>query len=234
MMAASAGGAEKSVHEYRFAHKDGHYLWIRDERRRIGETAGQPAEIVGVGRTLLLLGRQRWRCRRAKGATAMFSANPQPMWVCDRDTLAFLDVNEAAIHRYGYRHEEFLGMTIKDIRPPEEIPRLLRHLAQVGGNVDQAEVWRHRRRDGSEMLVEITSHALDFGGRRAAVVLAHEVTERERNKARLLAQLAELRRWHAVTQHREGRVLELKREVNALLAEAGRPLRYGVGKMDSQ
>jgi len=60
----------------------------------------------------------------------MFEANPHPMWVYDQETLDFLAVNEAATAHYGYSREEFLRMTIKDIRPPEEIPALMDNLVQ--------------------------------------------------------------------------------------------------------
>lgn len=233
--AAFAGllpGETATVHEYRFAHKDGHYLWIRDEQRLIRDASGQAAEIVGAWTdittarlaTLALQDSER-RYRE------MFAENPLPMWVFDHATLAFIEVNDAAIRHYGYTREEFLTMTIKDIRPAEEIPRLLAQLAETGAN-GEAGVWRHRGKDGREILVDIIAHALDFGTGTAHVVLANDITEREQDKARLLAQLEELRRWHAVTRNREGRVLQLKREVNALLAEAGRRPRYGAVKRD--
>ncbi len=181
----SAPCSDITVHEYRFAHKAGHYLWVRDELRLIRDATGQAAEIVGAWTDIssarqatLALQESERRYRE------MFVANPQPMWVYDPETLAFLDVNAAAIRRYGYRREEFLAMTIKDIRPPEEIPRLLTRVAQVEVNGD-AGVWRHRRRDGSELLVEITSHPLDFGGRRARVILAHDITQRVQAEAEL-------------------------------------------------
>ncbi len=115
----------------------------------------------------------------------LFMANPHPMWVYDLDSLAFLAVNDAAIVRYGYSHEEFLAMTIKDIRPAEDVPRLLENLAQVGSGVDEAGVWRHVKKDGSVIEVEITSHTLRYGGRSAEMVLAHDVTERRRAEAAL-------------------------------------------------
>jgi PAS domain S-box-containing protein len=223
-----------TVHEYRFAHHDGHYLWIRDEQRLIPDATGQAAEIVGAWTDItparlatLALQDSEKRYRE------MFSANPLPMWIFDHATLAFLEVNDAAIRHYGYSREEFLAMTIKDICPTEEIPRLLARLAETGAN-DDAGAWRHRCKDGREILVDIVSHALDFGVSHAHVVLANDITEREQDKARLLAQLEELRRWHAVTRNREGRVLQLKCEVNALLAEAGRRPRYGAGRRDAE
>ena len=108
----------------------------------------------------------------------LFDNNPQPMWVYDRDTLAFLAVNDAAIHHYGYTRAEFLGMTLKDIRPPEDVAALLDNVAHTTADLDHADTWRHRKRDGTIIEVDITSHSLTFAGRRARLVLAHDVTER--------------------------------------------------------
>lgn len=109
---------------------------------------------------------------------AMFEANPHPMWVYDRATLALLAVNDAAVRRYGFTREEFLRMSIADIRPPEDVPRLLDNVAAVRNGIDQAGSWRHRTRDGRLIEVEITSHTLRFAGRDAELVLAHDVTWR--------------------------------------------------------
>jgi PAS domain S-box-containing protein len=190
------------VHEYRFAHRDGHYLWIRDEYRPSFDSAGEPVELVGAW-TDISASRQAAQALQdsERRYRRMFDANPQPMWVFDCDTLAFLDVNDAAIRRYGYCREEFLAMTIKDIRPPEELPLLLDTLARIGdgqglAGIDLPGIWRHRRRDGSELLVEISSHGLDFDGRRARVVLAHDVTavvQAERQLREALAEAQHLR-----------------------------------------
>src|SRR5512133_2538327 len=53
----------------------------------------------------------------------LFASNPQPMWIYDLETLAFIEVNDAAIHQYNYTRDEFLSMTLKDIRPNEDIDR---------------------------------------------------------------------------------------------------------------
>ncbi|MEY2433223.1 MAG: two-component system, cell cycle sensor histidine kinase and response regulator CckA, partial [Acidimicrobiaceae bacterium] len=118
----------------------------------------------------------------------LFESNPNPMWVFDVETLRFLTVNEAAIRQYGYSRAEFLTMTIEDIRPPEDVPLL--H-ASVG--VDSAAdargftpgaIWRHRRKDGSVIHVEVTSHAHEFEGVAARVVLALDVTQLRESEAR--------------------------------------------------
>lgn len=115
----------------------------------------------------------------------LFMANPHPMWVYDLESLAFLAVNDTAVEHYGYSRDEFLAMTIKDIRPPEDVDRLLNNIAKVTEGLDRAGVWRHLKKDGSLCYVEITSHTLRFDGRRAELVLAHDVTERLQAEARL-------------------------------------------------
>jgi PAS domain S-box-containing protein len=109
----------------------------------------------------------------------LFESNPHPMWVYDRDTLSFLAVNDAAICNYGYSREEFLATTIKDIRPPEDIPALLEKVAQVTTGLNTTSS-RHRKKDGTLIDVEIVSHTLTFLGRRAELVLSMDVTERKR------------------------------------------------------
>lgn len=110
----------------------------------------------------------------------LFESNPHPMWVYDLDSLAFLAVNDAAVVHYGYSRAEFLGMTIKDIRPAEEITALLSNVLQVQGGLDLAGVWTHRKKDGQLIAVDIRSHAMRFNGHRAELVLAHDVTEQRR------------------------------------------------------
>jgi PAS domain S-box-containing protein len=110
----------------------------------------------------------------------LFQSNPHPMWIFDLETRAFLDVNDAAIEGYGYSREEFLAMTLADIRPPEDLSRLLDNLSRVTEGLDRAGIWRHCRKDGTQIYVEITSHTIIFDGRRAEMVLAYDMTERLR------------------------------------------------------
>lgn len=110
----------------------------------------------------------------------LFESNPHPMWVYDLESLQFLTVNEAAISHYGYTREEFLCLTLADIRPGEDVPGLMNNISRVDGALDRAGVWRHRKKDGSLIDVEIVSHGLIFDGRRAELVLVNDVTERKR------------------------------------------------------
>src|SRR6266567_4235804 len=111
---------------------------------------------------------------------AFFEGNPQPMWVYDVETLSFLAVNDAAIRLYGYSREEFLTMNIKELRPPEDVPLPLDFVSRKPPDQGAAAVWRHRKKDGTTIDAEITMHPVAFGGRRAELVSATDVTERKR------------------------------------------------------
>jgi PAS domain S-box-containing protein len=109
----------------------------------------------------------------------LFENNPYPMWTYDRKTLAFLDVNEAAIAKYGYSRQEFLNMTIVDIRPPEDVERLMNNIAQPRQSLEHSDGWRHRLKDGVIIHVEITSHTVEIDGHESALVVAQDITERK-------------------------------------------------------
>ncbi len=125
----------------------------------------------------------------------LFDSNPLPMWVFDRKTLRFLAVNEAAVVHYGFSREEFLAMTVEDIRPPEEVPELMQVLSQPVAGLKYTGIWKHRKKDGTILEVEITSHPFDFGDRSAAVTLANDVTEKIRAREELAAMTQQL--WQA-------------------------------------
>jgi two-component system cell cycle sensor histidine kinase/response regulator CckA len=114
----------------------------------------------------------------------LFDANPLPMWVYDSKTFEFLAVNDAAIRRYGYSREEFLGMTILEIRPREDVEALLQSLA-AGTGSPLPRTWKHRIKDGTYLDVEITAGRIVFDGRPAALVLANDVTERKKLEEQL-------------------------------------------------
>ncbi|HUG52991.1 MAG TPA: PAS domain S-box protein [Vicinamibacteria bacterium] len=111
----------------------------------------------------------------------LFAAHPVPMWVYDLQDLRFLEVNESAVEHYGYSRDEFLAMRITDIRPAEDVPRLL--AAIVPPDLAHSGEWRHRKKDGAVIKVQVVSHVLDFAGRRAALVQAQDVTERRQAEA---------------------------------------------------
>src|SRR5690348_368318 len=115
----------------------------------------------------------------------LFVANPLPMWVFEIATGRFLAVNAQACEQYGYSEEEFLAMTIADIRPPAEQAHLREVRSTGPAGHREFGVWKHRRKDGTLMDVEITSDDIVFRDKPARLVLANDVTERSRIEAEM-------------------------------------------------
>ncbi len=115
----------------------------------------------------------------------LFEHNPQPMWLYDIETLQFLAVNDSAIEKYGYTREEFLGMTIEQIRPAEDLSSLHETLRKANDDPTRQLEWRHKRKDGKILVVEIQFRSTVFSGRKAHFILINDITERVRAKEAL-------------------------------------------------
>jgi PAS domain S-box-containing protein len=108
----------------------------------------------------------------------LFENSPHPTWVYDAETLQFLEVNRAAIEKYGYSREEFLAMHITDIRPQEDVNGLLEELKQ-GRPVFKATERRYRSKEGQVTPVEVTSKLIELDGRKVAIVVVQDMTQRK-------------------------------------------------------
>ena len=111
----------------------------------------------------------------------LFETIPDPMYVYDEESLRFLAVNAAAIELYGFSHDEFLSMSLKDIRPAADVHALLETVARQRRFIlSHGGVWRHRKKDGTLLEVDITVSAVNFRGRAARLVLARNITDMRR------------------------------------------------------
>ena len=126
----------------------------------------------------------------------LFRGNPLPMWVVDMKTLVILAVNETAVDAYGFSVKEFLGMSIKDIRLPEEIPPLARQLEGIWNGSERCFTTRHRKKDGSSINVEATVRLINYNGREAALSVINDVTARKSAEDRIREQAALLNLAH--------------------------------------
>ncbi|HET6620781.1 MAG TPA: PAS domain S-box protein [Dongiaceae bacterium] len=115
----------------------------------------------------------------------LFEQNPTPMWVYDMASLAFLEVNEAALQHYGYTRAEFLAMRIVDIRPIEDVPKLLELTANRPPGLRHVGTWRHRIKSGAVIDVDIRSSTIAFAGHRAVLVVARDITQQQRAETAL-------------------------------------------------
>lgn len=108
----------------------------------------------------------------------LFESNPAPMWIYDEETLDFLEVNAAAIEHYGYTRKEFLQRTIKDIRPKEDVDRLVKDVDETTRVLNRAGTWRHQKKNGDLIYVDIVSHRLDYEDIKARLVISTDITQR--------------------------------------------------------
>lgn len=156
----------------------------------------------------------------------LFEDNPQPMMVHDIQTSKFIEVNHAAIEHYGYSRDEFLNMSIEDIRATGETPDKI----QFNNNLidSDSKEWRHVKKNGQIIDVEIYSRKTNFNGRDSLHLLIQDITTRKIAEKELKEKMDELMRFHNLTIDRELTMIEMKKEINRLLVETGRTEKYNI------
>lgn len=166
--------------EFRVVWPDKSVHWLKAAGKAVRDPEGQPVRMVGVNYDVTGRKRTEEKLRQNEEKYRfMFLNNPQPMWIYDLETQKFLEVNNAAILHYGYTREEFLKMTLKDIHPKEDISAVLEDLRTTTNTINIAGEWRHKKKSGEIMLVEIYSHSITYGNRKARHVLVNDVTKRK-------------------------------------------------------
>ncbi len=189
-----AGDAETYQMEKRYIHKDGHAVWILLSVSLIRDPAGKPLHFIGQIQDLTERKRIDAALRESEERHRMlFRRNPLPMWVVEAETLTVLAVNDAAVGHYGFTREEFLRMTLRDLWPPQETTQLAGICAAPGAGRNHVGPHRHRKKDGTLIRVEVISDDAWSGGRPARLVLALDVTDRERAQEDLRGAEAQLR-----------------------------------------
>jgi diguanylate cyclase (GGDEF)-like protein/PAS domain S-box-containing protein len=194
--------------------RDGERVDVSISATAIRDASNQVTSVAVVARDIT----ERLRMARALGESERryrqtFERNPQPMWIYDTQTLRFLDVNQRAIDAYGYSRAEFLAMTIRDIRPTEELPRLQDALSR--GAYAGVDTFRHLKKSGEVIDAEVLSNEFDFAGRPARLVVAIDVTSRLRAE-QLLRRHADHDALTGLFNRRR-----LQREIDAMLTRGG-------------
>jgi diguanylate cyclase (GGDEF)-like protein/PAS domain S-box-containing protein len=171
--------------QFRMRAKDGSFRLVEavvaDQRNR-PSVGGRVASIRDITERTKA---ERDLQRSQESFQVLFEQHPHPMWVYDLETLHFLEVNQCATERYGYTRDEFLSMTIADIRPEEDARKLMDYLRVERPDLNYGGVWRHRTKGGEVIDVEVATHILTFRGRRGGLVMAQDITERVRLERQL-------------------------------------------------
>ena len=161
----------------------------------VAVTSGALVLLVRIGYTRILDALERARAGELQ-VQDLFLQHPRPMWVYDVDTLRFVAVNDAAIKHYGYSEEEFLSMSIKDIRPAGDLQQMLASLERDRSDEPGTGIFRHLKKNGECIVVDITSHAVPFKGHRARLVMAQDVTQEALSREAVDRQERQFRQLH--------------------------------------
>jgi PAS domain S-box-containing protein len=164
--------------EKRYINKSGGVLWVEELITIHRDSKENPLFYISV---VTDLENKKLLEKKAQKSEShfkeLFESNPSPMWFYDTETLKILAVNKAAINHYGYSKDEFEAMTIKDIRPAGDVTALLENLRTEKEAEQKSGIWRHKKKNGEIIFVEVSSHAIDFESKAARVVVIKDVTQ---------------------------------------------------------
>jgi len=150
----------------------------------------------------------------------LFESNPLPMWMLTLPDYRFIDVNSVALMQYGYTREEFLNLTAVDIRPPEDIEKFKAVTRADFRGVHNAGIWRHKKKDGTIIYVDIVTHDINYKGQLRRLVLANNITERHAAEEKLKESYEAIRTLTGYLQNvREEERLNISREIHDELGQ---------------
>jgi PAS domain S-box-containing protein len=162
--------------------------------------------------------------KKAAKYQLLFEKNPMPMWIISTDTMDVMDVNDAAVNHYGYSREEFLDLNAADLRPAEEREKVLTYTAQDPSMQPGSNIWKHKKKNGTLIMVDVISDDIQYKERPARLILAHDVTEKLKTEAELVKhrilqqQLITETTIQAQEKEREELGKELHDNINQILA----------------
>lgn len=168
--------------EYRLKAKDGMYRWILSRGMIVAHSAnGVPARMIGTHTDITE------RKKVEENYKLLFYNNPLPMWTYDKKTLKFLNVNNAAISHYGYSREEFLEMTILDIRPEEDKEKVKEIIRTNKESNLRKSNWLHTKKNGEIIEVQIASQIFEDENNPRCLVIAEDITEKIKIETKIKA-----------------------------------------------
>ena len=171
--------------EHRFRHADGHFVWLETVGTAVRDpTTGEVMEVITTSRDIVDAKASEEALKASEEQyRLLFETNPMPMWAFDVETSRFLAVNNAAVEHYGYSRDEFLQMTVFDVRLPEYAHEVLSVEERLKQGSVELTGRHHRKKDGTLIDVDLTIHSLPFGDRATRLVLINDVTQKNEIEA---------------------------------------------------
>lgn len=195
------GTGNKWEDEYRLRKYDGEYAFVHDRGYIIYSAEQHPVRMIGAIQDITVRKRSEETILASEEKyRQIFYKNPYPTWIFDQDSLHIVEVNDAALEKYGFSKEEFHLLTMRDLHPPGEVELFMENwkgqatmpsLAAGGGTqtaMAGRRLWHHRNKRGATMIVEITSHLIDYFGKICMQVIINDVTEQIRLEKELALQ----------------------------------------------
>ena len=166
--------------DFRQKTASNNWIWIQSSGKIVEwDSDGNPKRMLGTHTDITSKKTIEFALRESEQQyKLLFSNNPNPMLIFDQETLFILDANEAAIMHYGYSRDEFKEMTIKEIRPKEDIEAMLKVINNLGEEISSAKGYRHKKKNGEIINVDTTASSIVFNGRNARLVVIHDITEK--------------------------------------------------------
>ncbi|RVU00299.1 PAS domain S-box protein [Mucilaginibacter limnophilus] len=173
---------------YRLKKRDGHYLHVEENGYILRDEQGTAIRMIGVLRDISGRKVAETELKSLKDTYSdLFQLSPLPMWVYDTASLMFLDVNEAAVDHYGYSKEEFLSMSILDIRPKEDAEHLVNIIrSETKPRVKHMTQARHLKKSGELIIVSTKGNSIRYGAYDARMVVVADITEKIKAEQELL------------------------------------------------
>ncbi|MDP1801417.1 MAG: PAS domain S-box protein [Bacteroidota bacterium] len=208
--------------EHRIVTSGGQVKYVEERWRIFQNEKEEPVRAIGTCQDIT----ERVQAEKAlkeseKKYKYLFENNPMPMLLWDFETLKIIDCNMEALIKYGYSRDEFLSLTMKDIRPPEDIPLMEDQVKseEVYGKIHK-KVWRHKKKNGELMFVSVNAHIIDYEGKRVSLVMIDDVTEKLKAEAELISSYNQLQELTAHLQViREEERTRIAREIHDELGQ---------------
>jgi PAS domain S-box-containing protein len=168
--------------EFELTDQNGEHLWLQKQIVALKQGAAVTLHNISVSKHAEQMIREN-----SEKYQLLFESNPLPMWVFDIHTYRFLAVNEAAINSYGYSWDEFMNMTVLDIRPPADHESFKSSIRNLQNSLYHAGEWQHIKKNGSRIWAEISSQPITFEGKDAQLILANDITSRKQAEEKIKA-----------------------------------------------